>query len=225
MYETTTEVTHGTRISWGSIFAGVMVALIVGVILDLLGIAIGAGSINFNKGGSPFSGLGVGAGIWFAVSMIIALFIGGWVAGFVATTYTKTDGLIHGLTVGSFASLVSVFFIASMLVGIIGAAAGVAGKSLDLLGQAANAPGTGQVIDKEIKRAEQVAKATTSQDAQQAARQAGQAATRTTAQISWWLFAATLLGLIASAVGGLVAGPRPYLPSERMHATRTRTAA
>jgi hypothetical protein len=51
------------RISWGAVFAGVVVATAVQVLLTLLGVAIGLGTVNPMREQNPFAGIGVGTGI------------------------------------------------------------------------------------------------------------------------------------------------------------------
>ena len=53
------------RISWGSIFAGAIIALATQLVLTLVGMAIGLAAVNPATGGTP-SGttLGLGATIW-----------------------------------------------------------------------------------------------------------------------------------------------------------------
>ena len=69
------------RVSWGAVLAGVMVALVTQLILNLIGIGLGAASFdptsNANPSGSTFS---VAAGIWWALSGILAALAGGYTA-------------------------------------------------------------------------------------------------------------------------------------------------
>jgi uncharacterized membrane protein YeaQ/YmgE (transglycosylase-associated protein family) len=71
------------RASWGAIIAGVVAALVVQLLLNLLGIGVGAASLSAanlaeNPGASTFS---ISAGLWWTLSGIIASFCGGVVAG------------------------------------------------------------------------------------------------------------------------------------------------
>src|SRR6185437_16931187 len=54
------------RLSWGAIFAGVFMTLVTAIMLSLLGIGVGAGSIEPLKEQQPLSGLGIGTLIWLA---------------------------------------------------------------------------------------------------------------------------------------------------------------
>jgi hypothetical protein len=70
------------RISWGAIFAGVTVVLAVQLLLSMLGLGVSLSFVNPAEGNSPnTSSIGLGAGTWWGVSYLIALFAGGYVAG------------------------------------------------------------------------------------------------------------------------------------------------
>ncbi|RYF38416.1 MAG: hypothetical protein EOO27_50845, partial [Comamonadaceae bacterium] len=49
-------------VSWGAVFAGLVLSLIVYLVLSVLGTAIGASAIDPLVDRNPFSGFGVGAG-------------------------------------------------------------------------------------------------------------------------------------------------------------------
>src|SRR5690606_23778933 len=63
---------EGMKVSWGGIIGGVLVALGLLMLLTSLGLAIGISAIDPSETGA--SALGTGAGIWGAVSLLIALF-------------------------------------------------------------------------------------------------------------------------------------------------------
>jgi hypothetical protein len=67
--------------NWPAILAGVVAALVVQILLTMLG--IGAGMLALDPPTASSAPLGVGwlAFLWWAISGIIAAFIGGWVAG------------------------------------------------------------------------------------------------------------------------------------------------
>ena len=107
------------RSSWGAVLAGVMVALVTQLILNLIGIGIGAASFdptsNANPSGSTFS---VAAGIWWALSGILAALAGGYTAARLSGQPTETSGPWHGLTVWAVTTLL-VFYLLSTSVGAI----------------------------------------------------------------------------------------------------------
>lgn len=85
------------HISWGAIVAGTLVALVIMMILNLLGIAFGLGFINPAEGVIPFSALGTGAIVWWVVSNLIAIFAGSYIAGRVAGIPSGFASTLHGI--------------------------------------------------------------------------------------------------------------------------------
>jgi hypothetical protein len=123
IHRTTTEDEVQTllfnRVSWGAVLAGVMVALVSQLILNLIGIGIGAASFdatsNANPSGSSFS---IAAGMWWALSGILAALAGGYTAGRLSGRPTETSGPWHGLTSWAVTTLL-VFYLLSTSVGAI----------------------------------------------------------------------------------------------------------
>jgi hypothetical protein len=119
------------RVSWSSIFAGVTAAIAVQLLLNLLGIGVGAATINPQQG-QPGQGLAVGAAIWFVISSIVSLFVGGWVAGRLAGIPDKKDGALHGFVTWALASLVLFYLLSTAVGGLLGGAASVLGQTASL---------------------------------------------------------------------------------------------
>jgi hypothetical protein len=70
------------QISWGAVLAGVVVALVTQIVLNMLGIGIGAATLNPVAGDSPSAtSFSIGAAIWFALSGILAALAGGYPLG------------------------------------------------------------------------------------------------------------------------------------------------
>lgn len=105
------------RISWGAVFAGVVLTLAIQLLLSMLGLGVGMTTIDpAQQGGTPgASSLGLGAGIWWTVSYVVALAIGGYVAARLAGVVLKGDGMIHGLLTWALALLVSAYLVSSAL--------------------------------------------------------------------------------------------------------------
>ncbi len=108
-----------TRVSWGSILAGGITALAVGLLFNLLGLGIGFSTIDPMSEAKPFSGLGTGTIIWWLLTNFIALFAGGWVAGRMAGFPKKVDGGLHGFLAWGVYTFVSFFLLASTISGIV----------------------------------------------------------------------------------------------------------
>src|SRR5215217_832245 len=113
------------KISWGAVFAGVVVALVTQFILNMLGIGLGAASLepaaglDANPAASTFS---IGAGIWFALSGIIASLAGGYAAGRLAGKPKESTAGWHGLTAWALTTLVVFYLLTTTVGGILGGA-------------------------------------------------------------------------------------------------------
>lgn len=140
-------------ISWAAVFAGVILALVVQLLLNMLGTGIGMSTIDPAQGDSPSPGaFGISAGIWWAVSSLVALFIGGWIAGHLAGMPRKNDGIIHGLLVWGLSTLLFVYLLASAVGSVVGGAFSAAGNILSAAGQgvAAVAPEVADAASDEL---------------------------------------------------------------------------
>lgn len=84
----------GEKISWGSVIGGVITVLAVSLLLSTLGTSLGF-SIVDPTSDDPINGAGTTVVIWSAVSIIISLAAGAFIAGRLAAN----DGLIHGFLV------------------------------------------------------------------------------------------------------------------------------
>jgi len=123
------------RISWGAVFAGLALALVTQLALYLLGLNIGALTVNPMAEQDPLAGLGTAFVIWDAASTLIALFIGGWVAGRLAGNPSQTDGAVHGLVVWATTILASIVLLSTTVGSVLNSTA-------NLLGQTASATGS-----------------------------------------------------------------------------------
>ena len=89
--------TEGMKVSWGGIFAGVLVAMGVSMLLASLGVAIGISAVD--PGETEAATLGMGAAIWGGLQLLIALFIGGMVSTRVGAIIDRTTGFFEGVLV------------------------------------------------------------------------------------------------------------------------------
>jgi hypothetical protein len=94
-----------TTFSWSSVLAGVVAALIVHVLLVMLGLGIGLLSVDTSTVATSPVGVSWGAFLYWAISGIIAAFVGGWIAGTVSPAGT---GGAHGLAAWALATLIVV---------------------------------------------------------------------------------------------------------------------
>lgn len=113
-----------TRVSWGAIFAGAVVAVALTALFGLLGLGIGFGTYDPAQGDSladaPKATL-----IWWAVTTIVATGIGGFIAARLAGIPRSMTGALHGLAVWAVATLLTLWLATSAVGFALGAATNV----------------------------------------------------------------------------------------------------
>src|SRR3954467_6992189 len=108
-----TAVSPTDRIRWGPIIAGLFAALKTLAVMAVLGVAV-AGS-TYDPGDSARA-FGIGAGVWSAVSALLAFFVGGWLASRTAAVRGDT-GVLNGTMVW----VVAIPLMLYMIMGGVGA--------------------------------------------------------------------------------------------------------
>jgi hypothetical protein len=159
---------EGTKVSWGGIFGGVLVAVGLLFLLGALGVAIGISAAD--PGQTQASTLGAGAGIWTAASLLIALFVGGMVSTRIGAITDGTTGFFEGALVWVVSMLLVVYFASSGVSMIAGSATRLVGGATQaassvMQGGGANVDMSGsvdQIIQrlKDPKTAQQIASTT-----------------------------------------------------------------
>jgi hypothetical protein len=125
------------RVSWGAVFAGVVVAIIVHITLSMLGISIGAATINPLSEQNPAEGVGTGALMWMAGSALLAMFAGGWVAGRLAGIPHHLDGALHGILTWGLTTIITLMLLASGVSNVVNSVATVIGQGVNTVTQGA----------------------------------------------------------------------------------------
>ena len=111
------------RVAWGAVLAGVALSLVVQLILNMLGIGIGLSTVDPATGDAPSpEAFSLGAGIWWAVSGIIAAGIGGFAAGRLAGQPKPASAGWHGLTSWAVATLIVAWLLTSAVGNVLGGA-------------------------------------------------------------------------------------------------------
>ena len=123
------------RISWGAIFAGLVVATVLQVVLSLLGVAIGLAALDPNSSAKSF---GIGTGIWALLTALISMFVAGSTTGRLAGVLERRDGFLHGVVLWGLSTLLAVWLISRGLGALFGGALNLTGN---LLGGATRAVG------------------------------------------------------------------------------------
>ena len=141
------------RISWSAVFAGVLIATVTQLLLTLLGLGVGLGAIDPVEENNPMAGLGTGSAIWYIVSSLISLFVGGWVAGRLASAPRLFDGIIHGILTWCVVTLLTIYLLTTAIGGIIGGASRLVGGIVRTAGSAvsAAAPSIGNAVQDQLK--------------------------------------------------------------------------
>ncbi|MBY3314447.1 PhnA-like protein [Rhizobium laguerreae] len=109
------------KISWGAVLAGVAVALVVQLLLNLLGAGIGAAVIDPASDDNPSATtLSVSTAIWFVVSGVVASFIGGYVSSRLSGRPARSTGALHGVTSWAVTTLIVVYLLTSSVGVLVG---------------------------------------------------------------------------------------------------------
>lgn len=164
------------RIRWGPIIAGIFVAIATQLILSALGTAIGLITASS----------GTVTGIWTVVTLLIALFIGSWVAAAGCSPMNKKTAMLHGLILWATTLAVSAWLLASGVSGAFGIAASNAGEVLNQAQQPGGINLPNQVPNVPTGRVEEALDTA-----------------------SWYFILGSLLGLAASLIGASVGAKKP----------------
>lgn len=146
------------KISWSAVLAGVVLTLVVQLLINMLGIGIGAATLDPGTGDNPTAAsFSIGAGLWFLVSGILASLAGGYAAGRLSGRPKESTTGWHGLTSWALATLVIFYLLTSSIGGILGGAyrtvTGALGNVASTVGETAQtaaiaaAPGLSNLAD------------------------------------------------------------------------------
>lgn len=119
-YETNTVTKVWSEVSIAAIFCGVVTALIVQFAMNMLGLSIGVNTINPATEINPIEpALGPAAVIWIAASTLLALFVGGWVAGRLSNTRNHTNSVLHGVITSAVTAIILLAVVGSAVGGLV----------------------------------------------------------------------------------------------------------
>jgi hypothetical protein len=150
-------------------------------LLMSLGVAVGM-SVSDEVDTST---LGASAGVWGFISLLIALFAGGWVTTQVTTGESRTEAILYGVVLWATTSVLLLWLATN------GARAGIdAARAVQSM-TGGNQAATAAVDEGQTEEQRQ--------DAMERAREASK-------EGSWWAFAGLLLSMVA-AIGGALVGP------------------
>jgi hypothetical protein len=203
-----------SRVSWGAILAGAMVALALYFLLTLLGAAVGL-SVGGRVGPEN---IGSGAAVWAIVSTLLALFVGGYVTSQCTVGENKGEAVLYGVILWGvlFGMLLwlTATGVRSGFHAMVGVASAGEAASGDWEASARRAGVPQESVDAWRRQAA---------DAPDAARRAAedpqnrQAAAQAATRVAWWALVGTLLSMVASVAGAYVgAGPTLRLMTRTM---------
>ncbi len=127
------------RASWGAILAGVVAALVVQLLLNILGIGLGASSVtvadtasNPSAGGAPTI-----TALWIVGWGIVASLVGGIAAGRLSGSADTNTARWHSFLSCCAATLCIFYLLTTAVGGVIGGAASVLGGTVSAAGKGA----------------------------------------------------------------------------------------
>jgi len=124
------------RIKWTAVWAGLVVGMSSQLVLTLLGLAIGAWSIDL-KEAQPAAGIPLGAGLWTGLSLLMSAFIGGYVTARLSGSCVRSDGMYHGAVVWGVTWLVFAWLTTTAMSFMLGGVFSAVGSALQTMGQGA----------------------------------------------------------------------------------------
>ncbi len=130
------------RVRWGPIWAGLLAAFFTLLVLSLVGVAIGATTVNAGAAAqgnaNANSGAGAFSAIWAGITAILSFLIGGYIAGRTAAVHERGWAALNGALVFLLALPILLWLASQGLGAIIGNASNIAGGLGINLGQLGN---------------------------------------------------------------------------------------
>lgn len=185
---------RGSNVAWGAVIAGALLGLTLMAVLNILGLAIGAVTL---EAGAGAEGVGIGAGIWWTLSALVGLFFGGWAAGHFSGADIRSEGLLHGIMTWALFVVAGFVAMTTAIGQFVGGAFGFVGQNLAVVlaaiqpTEAVEALMMQDGMDPAVVAEAEAALAT-----------AGQQALEAVAIGAGWSFVALLLGVLVCALGG-----------------------
>ncbi len=186
-------VDYHDRVRWGPILAGLVTAISAQLVLSGIGAAIGLTSLaNSGAPRSNADAVGSAVGIWSIISLLIALFLGGWITARACGPMNRSTALLNGAILWGTTLALSAWLVSSGVSGAFGIVASNAGEILNQTGGTGALPGTTPSTTPDVT-------------ADQARDLAGNAA-----KVGWSFALGSLLGLIAALIGSSVGTRHPH---------------
>jgi hypothetical protein len=179
-------VNYHDRVRWGPILAGLAIALSLQLVLSALASATGLSSIAGSAAPRSNAGdVGTAVGIGAIISLLISLFLGGWVTTRACGPINRSTAILNGAILWATTLAFSAWLLSSGVSGAFGLVASNAGEIINQARQSGVTPGN--VPDPNI----------TAQQTREFADNA--------AKVGWSFALGSLLGLISALAGATVA--------------------
>lgn len=188
-------VDYHDRVRWGPIFAGIVLAISAQLVLSALGSALG---LMAGANGAEAGRVGLGVGIWSIISLLISLFLGGWVMAQMCGPMNTKTALLNGVILWATTLALGSWLLAMGVSGTFGAVAANAGEALNQIQE----PG-GVTLPNRVPQV-------SPEQAQNIASNAAKAA--------WSFLLGSLFGLVAAMVGSSVGARKPRAQAVRTEA-------
>jgi hypothetical protein len=189
----------GTRVSWAAVLAGAAIAITVFVFMSILGVALGL-TISHDV---DEENLALGAAVWSIVSLLVSLFLGGYVVSLSTAGETKGEALMYGVL------LWATLFVVLTVLSAAGVSLGLAGMMNDVN------LSRGQPTVSPTERAERLREAGFTDRQIKVFSDLGDRTRHVSpTTTAWWTVGGMFLALIASLLGAVTgAGPTLVLRS------------
>jgi hypothetical protein len=177
-------VDYHDRVRWGPIVGGIAIALTTQLILSALGIAIG-----LSAGATGANSVGLGVGIWSIISLLIALFLAGWVMARSCGPMTKETAMLNATILWATTLALSSWLLASGISGAFGAVAANTGEIANQVQQPGGVNLPNQIPNLSPDQVRDIA--------------------ANTARAAWSFIFGSLLSLLAAMIGASVGARKP----------------
>ncbi|WMJ73433.1 hypothetical protein RCC89_09705 [Cytophagaceae bacterium ABcell3] len=201
---------RGNKISWGAVFAGALIAVVLQLTFSVLGFGIGIGTLDPMDPGATTEGLGIGSLIYWVLTNLISIFIGAYVAGRLASIPKSFESMLHGVTTWGVYSLFSFFLLTTTVGTIISGVGGIIGQTMEVAGAGlAFTPEDIEQLEEEVRatieaEGEEVPE---DEEMQQEIRAYGQEITQAASRAGIFMGISLILGAVVSAFGGKAGKP------------------
>lgn len=124
-----------SRVRWNAIFAGIFIATAIGALLNMLGLGIGLTALTLDA--DTLTALSTGSVIWWTLSGMIAMFIGGWVTVRLSNISNTQDSVLNALTTWSLSTVLGLLLVGSTAGAVISGSAELISNGFTAASQAA----------------------------------------------------------------------------------------